>query len=49
MKPNPVYLKPGDRIELGISSLGTQYQVVVGLPTELGGQCLIFPGRRLDR
>ena len=28
----PVYLKPGDRIELGISSLGTQYQVVVAHP-----------------
>ena len=28
----PVYLKPGDRIELGISSLGTQYQVVVAYP-----------------
>jgi len=29
MKPQPVYLKAGDRMELGIDGLGTQTQVVV--------------------
>jgi 2-keto-4-pentenoate hydratase/2-oxohepta-3-ene-1,7-dioic acid hydratase in catechol pathway len=26
----PVYLQPGDRVELGVASLGTQHQTVVG-------------------
>jgi 2-keto-4-pentenoate hydratase/2-oxohepta-3-ene-1,7-dioic acid hydratase in catechol pathway len=30
IKPSPVYLKPGDVIELGIDGLGTQKQKVVG-------------------
>lgn len=29
MKPSPVYLKPGDKMELGIERLGIQYQDVV--------------------
>jgi 2-keto-4-pentenoate hydratase/2-oxohepta-3-ene-1,7-dioic acid hydratase in catechol pathway len=29
-KPSPVYLKPGDRIRLGIDKLGEQQQSVVG-------------------
>lgn len=28
-KPAPIYLKPGDRVELGISKLGTQRQTVI--------------------
>jgi len=28
-KPNPVYLKPGDEVRLGIEKLGTQHQVVI--------------------
>lgn len=29
MKPNPIYLKPGDTIELGVEGLGTQKQTAV--------------------
>ena len=29
MKPEPVYLKPGDRVELGIEGLGSQNQKVI--------------------
>ncbi len=31
-KPDPVYLKPGDRMELGIEGLGTQSQAVKAAP-----------------
>jgi 2-keto-4-pentenoate hydratase/2-oxohepta-3-ene-1,7-dioic acid hydratase in catechol pathway len=33
-KPNPVYLKPGDVVELGIEGLGTQKQMVEGWESE---------------
>jgi ureidoglycolate lyase len=32
MKPQPVYLKAGDRLELSVTGLGTQRNVVVNSP-----------------
>jgi 2-keto-4-pentenoate hydratase/2-oxohepta-3-ene-1,7-dioic acid hydratase in catechol pathway len=32
MKPNPVFLKPGDVVTLGIRGLGEQRQKVVAYP-----------------
>jgi len=34
-KPNPIYLKPGDEVRLGIEKLGTQHQVVIPWRREL--------------
>jgi 2,4-didehydro-3-deoxy-L-rhamnonate hydrolase len=28
-KPQPIYLRPGDQVRLGIEKLGTQHQVVI--------------------
>jgi 2,4-diketo-3-deoxy-L-fuconate hydrolase len=34
-KPEPIYLKPGDEVRLGIEKLGTQHQVVIPWRREL--------------